>query len=188
MPEETQEKNGATRAIDASQVPGFDPAQGRKVYRVILESFDTKVETPQSFAIKFAILAKVPVTKINHLCKSIPSTIWTGQKRTKALNLLSMIKEVGGNGRIVEDVLYGDDSLGRPAGGTSSKAVCRACGFPLKKGDDYCSFCMTAVNPSELPKPPVWERSKKFYIPPKRLFFYFAILIGGIILEALSRL
>jgi hypothetical protein len=114
-------------------------------YKVVLDGVRTEVETHASFALKFSLLASLPVTKIKHMTKNLPATVWKGQGKSRAFNLLNLIEEAGGTGRVVEEE-YSPD-MERVAGGDGAKGrACPQCGFPLKEEDLFCSFCLTPVD------------------------------------------
>jgi len=114
-------------------------------YRVLLEGVRNEVETPASFALKFSLLASLPVTKVKHMMKSLPASVWLGKRKNQALSLLNLIEEAGGTGRVIEEE-YAPD-MERVAGDGAVKGhACPQCGFPLKKEDLFCNFCMTPID------------------------------------------
>jgi hypothetical protein len=179
MPGGTRDKNG-----HRSDVPEnwFD---GQKHYSVILEEIRPDVETPDSFAIKFSLLTKTPISKMKHIVSSLPTPIWTGQGTSRAENILALIEEAGGRGSIVEGeeatLVKGSSRAGK------NRVSCRWCGFPIKAGDTHCDFCMTPVGDVE--KEEIhWERgSAQAIIPPKRLLCYILILVAGVIFAIVTR-
>lgn len=146
-------------------------------YRVMLEGVRTEVETHASFALKFSLLASLPVTKVKHMMKTLPATVWTGKGKSRALSLLDLIEEAGGTGRIVEEeyapdmerVVGGDGIKGRP---------CSQCGFPLKEEDLFCNFCLTPIDEEKRQSLhiaiPISRKSAAVY---RYLFF---ILLGAV--------
>ncbi len=114
-------------------------------YQVVLDGVRTEVETPASFALKFSLLANLPVTKVKHLMRLLPAVLWTGQRKSQALSLLNLVEEAGGTGRVVEEEYTPD--MEHVAGEKSTRGkVCPKCGFPIKKEDLFCNFCMTPVD------------------------------------------
>jgi hypothetical protein len=160
--------------------------EGQKSYCVVLDSVRSDMETVESFTIKFSLLTKVPVTKTKHMIAKFPATVWTGYGHAKAENILSLIEEAGGVGRIIEgatEALVRDSSK-------SGKAhlTCRWCGFPLKETDIFCGFCMMPTQESENPGRHWSGHSKLAGMPPRRLFLYIAILVlGAIVISLLSK-
>ena len=146
------------------------------------------METIESFALKFAVLMRLPVTKVKHMVSRLPNTIWTGKKRSKANTLLELIEEAGGIGRVVEKFEQPAKSGESEKAQSPSDGLCRKCGFPLKKDEGFCSFCMSPVKEQQS-KPaasrPIVEKSPM--IPPARFLFYFAILLVGVILAIVLR-
>jgi hypothetical protein len=157
-------------------------------YSVVLDSIRNDMETPESFALKFSVLMRLPVTKVKHMVSRLPNTIWTGKKRAKAKMLLELMEEAGGVGRIVEN--HERPNMADRAENKQAKSgeLCRKCGFPLKKTDQFCNFCMTSVQELQgrpVANKPVVEKSPM--IPTARFLFYFALLLAGIILAAVLR-
>jgi hypothetical protein len=158
----------------------------RKSFCVILQEIRADSETPESFAIKFSLMTKSPLSKIKHIVGRLPATIWSGEGRLRAQRVLTLIEEAGGKGEIVQTAANAAvESAPKEA---ARKGACARCGFPLKEGDTHCEFCMTAVGEvhtgggvhHEIRKP---VRS----IPPKRLAFYLVILVVGIIISLATR-
>jgi len=160
--------------------------EGQKSYCVILDEVRSDMETAESFAIKFSLLTKIPVTKTKHMMAKLPATIWAGFGHAKAENILSLIEEAGGVGRIIEgntEALVRDSSKANKA-----HLTCRWCGFPLKEEELFCGFCMTPVHEGDHPGRHWVVERKLSGMPPRRLFVYIAVLIiGGIIITLLSR-
>ncbi len=181
MPSQEKIQNGLQR----SDAPA-NWFEGQKSYCVILDEVRADMETAESFAIKFSLLTKIPVTKTKHLMAKFPATIWTGFGHAKAENILGLIEEAGGVGRIIEgatEALVRDSSkAGKP------HSICSWCGFPLKEGELFCGFCMTPVQESENSGRHWVVQTKLTGMPPRRLLLYVAILIiGGIVITLLSK-
>jgi hypothetical protein len=188
--------SGADGEKTATQGPVYprDTLGGQGSYRVILEDIASGMETTDSFAIKFSLLTKTPISKMKHVVHRLPAPIWSGQGRSKAEHILALIEEAGGRGSIVETggappaspVEAGGP--GKPAGSggpakpVKSKSTCRWCGFPMKEEETRCGFCMMTVGEVEKsahqPEPKM--RSKRF--SRKRLICYGAILVAAILI------
>lgn len=184
---ETQ-KEKRQRSMEETVSPSMTPAK-RNTYSVVLEGFDDAMENAESFAIKFAVLARVPVTKIKHIVKRLPATLWKGQAKSRALHLLSLIEEAGGIGQLVEETVpIGSEDVAGERGRRGGRLTCRKCGFPLKKSDEYCDFCMTAINESVSQKP-VFEGMKKTdrSVKPYRLLLYAIVAVVAIIIILVLR-
>lgn len=146
-----------------------------KTFTVILDSLDGGVETPDSFAIKFSLLTRTPVTKVKHTIRRLPARIWSGEGRGRAERILAYIQEAGGNGRVIEGgarpapsaglaedraaALRENAAKGPPAVAEREQApkdrsACAYCGFPLGEGDRYCGFCRTPVGAVPAPGDP----------------------------------
>ena len=187
--------SGADAEKTATRGPLYprDTLDGQKSYRVILEDIASGIETTDSFAIKFSLLTKTPISKMKHVVHRLPAPIWSGQGRSRAEHILALIEEAGGRGKIVETEVDAPPPAS-PAGpakdersdkNVKSKPVCRWCGFPMKEDETRCGFCMMAVGNVErsahTPEPA--RRSKG--ISRKRIVFYAVILILGIIIAKL---
>lgn len=186
---------------DENKVPDNDPSAnldpvdsevGEHVtYAVVLESIKSDIETPESFALKFAIISRLPVTKVKHIMRKMPATVWRSCKKPQAQKLLRLIEEAGGRGKIVEDHTIVDEHLAAQETQSPSTPTCQRCGFPLKEDDKYCSFCMTPVDAQEKQEQKVETRKtvvrKPPVVPSYRLFFYFIILIAGILISLALR-
>jgi hypothetical protein len=146
-------------------------------YSVVLESIRTEIETMDSFALKFSVLLKIPVTRVKHMVKHLPCALWKGTSASKARMLVELAGEAGGVARIVENLEAPSAEKEDKEEKTAGKSVCSKCGFPLKKEDEYCNFCMTPVNASSARRnaPTVIEKSPQ--IPAARLFFYLVLLL-----------
>lgn len=155
----------------------------RRTYSVVLDGIGNETETIDSFAIKFGLLANMPVTRAKHLVGRLPSVVWTGDSQSRAQGLLSIINEAGGRGRIVEESDYpatrygANQALPGPGGG-----ICGKCGFPLKKDDEICQFCLTSVNERAPRRGPARAATKRIlHIPPARMLLYLVILFAALI-------
>ena len=146
-----------------------------KPFTVVLDSLDGGVETPDSFAIKFSLLTRTPVTKVKHTIRRLPARIWSGEGRGRAERILAYIQEAGGNGHVIDGAAHpapseglaedraaaqrGDAAKEAPAAAERGQApkdrpVCAYCGFPLGEGDRYCGFCRTPVGTVPAPGDP----------------------------------
>ena len=157
-------------------------------YKVILEGVRSEIETVESFAIKFSILTRTPVSKINFLVKKMPAVVWEGMDKIKALGLLSMIDEAGGLGRLDTVEKTEKSKIGpEPKKKTPKERECGKCGFPVKKEDKFCQFCSTPL--TEVSKEIISVKIKSYNpaIPPKRLIFYLALLLVAFALGVILR-
>ena len=168
----TDSMNGVQSKVDVGDIELSLKKSMR--YRVILEGVRSEVETTASFSLKFSLLANLPVTKVKHLVKSLPATVWLGKRKAQAVSLLNLIEEAGGVGRVAEEE-YAPD-MERVAGGSGVKGtVCPQCGFPLKKQDLFCNFCMTPIAEAK-------RQSLRIKLPPRQnataayRYLFFALL------------
>jgi hypothetical protein len=156
-------------------------------YSVVLDSIRSEIETAASFSLKFSVLLKMPVTRMKHIVKQLPSTLWRGKNLSKAKMLVELAEEAGGVAHIVENHDAPPDAAGNKAKKDADKAVCSKCGFPMKKEDKFCNFCMTPVKESigARTSAPVFQKTPQ--IPTARLFFYFVLLLIVVILAFVLR-
>ena len=160
----------------------------QKRFCVVLEEIRSDVETADSFAIKFSLLTKTPISKMKHIVKNLPAPVWSGPGRARAGNVLALIEEAGGRGNIVEGVsTAAAKGSAKNAKNTKNRMICRSCGFPMKEGDTHCEFCMTPVG--DVGKGVFhWEgRRAANGIPPKRLLCYVLLIVAVIIFAIVAR-
>jgi len=181
--------SGADAEKTATQGPMCpqDAPDGQKSYRVILEDILSGIETTDSFAIKFSLLTKTPISKIKHVVHRLPATIWSGQGRSRAEHILALIEEAGGKGKIVETGSVAPPPAssvgpGGPAKPAKSKQTCRWCGFPMKEEETRCGFCMMAVGDVERSEHQPEPRTRAKVVARNRLICYAAVLVAGIII------
>jgi hypothetical protein len=153
-------------------------------YSVVLDSVRSEIETIDSFALKLSVLLKQPVTKVKHMVRRLPDTLWRGKSIAKAKKLIELIEEAGGVARIVEDHSAPKEAAG---GQERDGTVCRKCGFPLKPEDEYCSFCMTALKESNAKPASMPAVVKSPAIPHSRMIFYLIVLVAVVILAFVLR-
>ena len=158
---------------------------GQKRLCVVLEEIRSDIETPDSFAIKFSLLTKTPISKMKHIVNNLPAPIWSGQGRSRAENILALIDEAGGRGSIVEGVSAA--LVKGSAKDAKNRMSCRWCGFPLKEGDTHCEFCMTPVADIEKGEFRRKGRGAAKIIARKRILCYVLILVAGIIFAIVTR-
>jgi hypothetical protein len=182
MPSDT-----GTHQIDShGQGPFANVQKGHGRYRVVLGGIRTEIETRDSFAIKFSLLTKTPLSKMKHLVGCLPVAIWSGAGRSRAESILALLEEAGGEGRIVE--IGAEEAARGVVKEREGRLSCSWCGFPMKEGDTRCEFCMTPVG-SVVGKDGSRRKIEKSAqgIPSKRLLCYGIILIVGIIVAILIR-
>ncbi|HSG29387.1 MAG TPA: hypothetical protein VLA34_12975, partial [Candidatus Krumholzibacterium sp.] len=49
----------------------------RTVIHVVMDGVHHEMETLDSFAIKFSLLTNMPVTRVKHLMRKLPASLWT---------------------------------------------------------------------------------------------------------------
>ena len=178
----------STEGLDFGECIDLDPPRDEKARRlsVVIDGVRTEIETVESFAIKFGLLTNMPVTKVRHIVSRTPARVWTGTSPSKAKGLLSLIEEAGGTGRIVsEEVRVERPETARddaPGGGCCSK-----CGFPLKKDDGFCQFCMSPVSGVErrISRAPRLDGNNA--VPPTRMLFYLLVLFAAVVITIVFR-
>jgi hypothetical protein len=176
-------KKHSTLQEDIAQDIMPDGDEGKiESYSVVLDSIRSEIETMDSFALKFSVLLHIPVTRVKHMVKHLPCALWKGTSASKARMLVELAGEAGGNARIIENHKAPTAGTGSNDKKTADKSVCSKCGFPLKKEDEFCNFCMSPIKePSGTRNAPtVVEKSPQ--IPPTRLFFYLVMLLIAVIL------
>ncbi len=156
-------------------------------YSVILDSIRSEIETMDSFTLKFSVLLKIPVTKVKHMVKRLPCTLWRGKSLSKAKMLVELASEAGGNARVVENEKAPSAEAGEKSKKEKDKTACPKCGFPLKQGDEFCNFCMTSVKEraGTRTSAPIIEKNPQ--IPPARLFFYIVLVLIAVVLAFVLR-
>ena len=162
----------------------------RRAYSVVLDGVENEIETIDSFAIKFGLLANMPVTRARHLVGKLPSVVWTGDSQSRAQGLLSLIIEAGGAGRVVEEresqAARGGTNHAQPGSGGG---ICGKCGFPLKKGEEICQFCLTPSKDRAPRRGPAPAAAKRiFKIPPARMLLYLVILFAALIVSIAAKM
>lgn len=158
-----------------------------ETYSVVLDSIRPEIETFDSFSLKFSVLLKMPVTRVKHLVKRLPSTLWKGSSRSKAKMLVELAEEAGGLAHIVENRESPEAASPEKSEKKGSKTVCSKCGFPLKKDDEFCNFCMTPVKEPTGTRVSAPVVEKQAQIPTARLFFYLVLLLLGVLLAFVLR-
>jgi len=160
-------------------------SNSRKSFCVVLDEIRSDVETHESFAIKFSLLTKTPISKMKHIVRKLPAPIWSGEGRTRAEHIIVLIEQAGGKGSIVES---GVSALVKsPPKEAANKLTCNWCGFPVKEGDTHCEFCLTPVGETGKSETKREGRKTAPSIPPKRLLCYIIVLIAGIIVSLATR-
>jgi hypothetical protein len=197
MPSGTDADKAATRG---PLFPG-DQIDAGKSYRVMLDDIATGLETTDSFAIKFSLLTKMPVSKMKHVARRLPAQIWTGQGRKRAEHFLTLIEEAGGKGSIVEigSAPSPSPAAAAPAEAAASSAeaaaaplkdklACSWCGFPMREGETHCGFCMTPAGGAERRDRSAADAGRGPAVNRKRLILYAVALLAGIaLIELLMR-
>ena len=163
------------------------------LYRVVLEGIKSEIETPGSFAIKYGILTSTPVTRIKFMLRNLPKTILETKNAPRARGALELIEEAGGVGLIEElnpeEAPKVEIAEEEPTIANAGEQSCLKCGFPLKKGDEYCQFCHTPLGESKTHniKSVLKAGGGGHLVAPKRLFLYIGIVLVILILGILTR-
>jgi hypothetical protein len=161
------------------------------IYRVVLEGIKAEIETLDSFSIKYGILTSTPVTRIKFMMRNLPKTIVETKSVAKARSALELIEEAGGIGLIEE---YDPEiepkveiSEEQPAKVSADEQTCINCGFPLKRGDEYCQFCHTPLqeNKGHKIKGAMKAGGGGQLVSPVRLLIYIAVMLLVIVISAL---
>jgi hypothetical protein len=169
---------------DAAPLPE-DLIESGKTLRVVLVDIKRDIETPDSFAIKFSLLTKTPLSKAKQMVRSLPVTVWSGTGRGKAERIVNLIDEAGGKGGIEIDAPPAPASV--PESAPREMPACRYCGFPLKEGDSRCEFCRTSVSEAPAPEVHPVAAAPRARISKKRLLLYLCIIVAGIVVLLIQR-
>lgn len=179
---------------DAGPVPGEERDSRGTVYRVVIQGTNSDVETLDSFAIKYGILTNTPVTRLKLMMRTLPKAVMETRSASKARGALALIEEAGGIGLIEEfspeeELRTGMSEEVAKAAVAREGEVCPKCGFPLKKGDEFCQFCHT----------PMVERKGETIVrilkaggggnllSPKRLIIYAVLVLLAILFDLIVR-
>ena len=169
------------------------------IYRVVLEGIKREIETPDSFAIKYGILTSTPVTKIKFILHNLPKLILETKSASKARGALELIVEAGGIGLIEDfdpeetpqvEIPEEEPAIADTADtADSAEKNCLKCGFPLKKDDKFCQFCLTPLVKARRQKKKTTMKVSGggHQLSPKKLMFYVALVLLVLLLGILSR-
>ncbi|HXV14925.1 MAG TPA: serine/threonine-protein kinase [Candidatus Krumholzibacteria bacterium] len=143
----------------APSMPAADPNAD---YRVILETIDRSIETPDTFALKLSIRLKSPVVRMRQLVSRAPVTMAQRLPYKKARWLMKVIEELGGTARleVVVDAAPVVDE--KPAPATSREIakplerrspsggiLCPRCGWEEEPDARFCSLCLQHFNKTD---------------------------------------
>jgi len=186
------------RAAAEAAIEGRRPRR----FRVVLEGIRTEYETAGSFAIKFGLAISEPVTKIQHMMRSLPAVVWKGESASTAAGLLAMVEEAGGRARIEEIAVEteraasaGPGISSEPEGNKASSpdrdrsSGCPACGFPVRGEEKYCQFCLSPLEGRPARKASVSTAVRargKRSIPPARLLIYALIALAAVFIHLIA--
>ena len=142
-----------------------EPAPDRNAdYRVVLESINRELETPDSFALKLAMRLKSPVPRMRSLLAHTPCTLVQRLPYKKARWLQSVIEELGGVGRlevVVEKAPAPPEEVVVPVAkpkeaakplerrSASGAIVCPRCGWEEEPDARFCSLCLQHFNKTD---------------------------------------
>ena len=142
-----------------SNMPAADPNAD---YRVILETIDRSIETPDTFALKLSIRLKSPVVRMRQLVSRAPCTVAQRLPYKKARWLMKVIEELGGTARlevVVEAAPAAEEKatpvaskeLAKPLERRSSTGgiLCPRCGWEEEPDARFCSLCLQHFNKTD---------------------------------------
>ncbi len=174
----SEPRKSETSGAGAAASAGATVHEARTLHRVMLTGVRSEMETSDSFAIKFSILAKAPLPRVKQLMRSLPVALWTGTSKGKAEQILELVEEAGGKGSIVQTAAVAP----RPAEDPKvASTKCACCGFPMKEGAERCEFCRTAVGESAVEKLHWTAAKKRKGVPRARLVVYLCIIAVEIV-------
>ncbi len=164
------------------------------IYKVTLEGIKREIETPDSFAIKYGILTSTPVTKIKFMLRDLPKKVVETKIASKARGALELIEEAGGIG-FIEDCNPEEVKPEVEIPEEKQEIVeieeknCIKCGFPLKKDDEFCQFCLTPLVRARKQKKKMTLKvgGEGSHLSPKKLLFYVALFLLVLLLGILTR-
>ncbi len=144
----------------SASMPAADPNAD---YRVVLESIDRQVETPESFAFKLSIRLKAPVPRMTQLVSRAPAVVAQRLPYKKSRWLCKVIEELGGTARmeVVVDAVPSVEE--KPAAPVASKELakplerrtpsggilCPRCGWEEEPDARFCSLCLQHFNKTD---------------------------------------
>ncbi|HEU4929219.1 MAG TPA: serine/threonine-protein kinase [Candidatus Krumholzibacteria bacterium] len=145
-------------------VRGAEPALDKTAdYRVILESINREMETPDTFALKLAMRLKSPVPRMRSLVAHTPCALVQRLPYKKARWLQSVVEELGGAARIevvVEKAPPPPEETPAPPKSkeapkplerrsASGAIVCPRCGWEEEADARFCSLCLQHFNKTD---------------------------------------
>ncbi len=143
----------------AAPMPAADPNAD---YRVILETIDRSIETPDTFALKLSIRLKSPVVRMRQLVSRAPCTMAQRLPYKKARWLQKVIEELGGTARLEMVVEAVPAAAEKPAPATSKEVakplerrtpsggiLCPRCGWEEEPDARFCSLCLQHFNKTD---------------------------------------
>jgi serine/threonine protein kinase len=149
----------AEPARRAASMPAADPNAD---YRVILETIDRQIETPDTFALKLSIRLKSPVVRMRQLVSRAPCTMAQRLPYKKARWLQKVIEELGGTARlevvvdappVVEEkpAAPASKEIAKPLERRSSNGgiLCPRCGWEEEPDARFCSLCLQHFNKTD---------------------------------------
>lgn len=157
------EKGERSPKSDAPRRPSNMPAADPNAdYRVILETIDRSIETPDTFALKLSIRLKSPVVRMRQLVSRAPCTVAQRLPYKKARWLMKVIEELGGTARlevVVEAAPAAEEKaapavskeLAKPLERRSSTGgiLCPRCGWEEEPDARFCSLCLQHFNKTD---------------------------------------
>lgn len=143
----------------SSSGPAADPNAD---YRVILESIDRTVETPDTFALKLSFRLKAPVPRMRQLVSRTPCAVAQRLPYKKARWLQKVIEELGGTARLETVVEAAPVVEEKAPPGTSTEIakplerrtqsggiLCPRCGWEEEPDARFCSLCLQTFNKTD---------------------------------------
>ncbi len=151
--------DAAARPTGGASEATADPSAD---YRVVLESIDREIETPDTFALKLAMRLKSPVPRMRSLVAHTPCTIVQRLPHKKARWLQSVIEDLGGTARLetVVEKTPAPEEVAIPSKpkepakplerrSASGGVVCPRCGWEEEADARFCSLCLQHFNKTD---------------------------------------
>ncbi|MCI0453009.1 MAG: serine/threonine protein kinase [Candidatus Latescibacteria bacterium] len=158
----TAGRESASRVEPARRAAPMPAADPNADYRVILETIDRQIETPDTFALKLSIRLKSPVVRMRQLVSRAPCTMAQRLPYKKARWLQKVIEELGGTARLEVVVDAPPVVEEKPAAQTSKEIakplerrtanggiLCPRCGWEEEPDARFCSLCLQHFNKTD---------------------------------------
>lgn len=151
----------------------------KRLYKVVLEGYDTEVETADTFALKLSLRLSVPLPRARAVVNNLPQILRGGMTASEANKLKSILEDIRGivhlgthfvtpgqnHHDIDTDITAGDwerrQNEGRLQRGSSPGTIlCPNCGWEEEETSSHCSICLRRFR-----RPAIAQRDLENRIP-----------------------